>query len=373
MNPLVAIAGSGALVYAAVTFPRNVRKGRAKRAEAQAKTKRVVIDAAAYGLAPANQLDTSFAGPDPEADAVAESALAGDWRQAATYLAAAGRDWDLRWYRLGILTSAAAKDDAWLKAWRTEYPYDPAAALVHADALVTIAGEVRGDKLAKLTSAEQFEGFHRLLAEALPACQEAARMAPDDPSPWIAQISIALGLGWSHDDFRALWAEITARDPYHYRAHYSALQYWCAKWRGSHDSMFAFAEQAAASAPPGSLLPALRLDALFEYETRENDLAVYERPYVKAAVDATLDAVAQMPPGHHRLPSIRHMLAYTLFRTKRYAEGVEQFHAVGKYIGSVPWTYFNDPVKQFVYARTNTFVEWEKAGRPAVPPRGQFQ
>ncbi|MFE2063698.1 hypothetical protein ACFXDH_15015 [Streptomyces sp. NPDC059467] len=369
MNILIDIAGAGVLLYAVVTFPRNVRKGRALRAEAKAKAP-VNIDPAKYGLVPAAQLDKRFAGPDPEADAVAAAALAGDWRQAAAYLAGAGRDWDLRWYRLGILTHAAVEDDAWLKAWRTEYPGDPSAVLVHADALVSLAGKVRGALLAKHTTAEQFEGFHRLLAEALPACQEAAWMAPEDPCPWIAQISIALGLGWSHDDFRALWAEITARDPHHFGAHMSALQYWCAKWRGSHELMYAFAEQAAASAPAGSLLPVLRLRALMEHADRDLKSPVYSQPFVQGAVDATLDAVDRTPAGHHRLPVVRHLLAYTLFQTDRYAEAVEQFKAIGGYIGSPPWTYSADPVKAFVFARTNTFVAWEKAGRPAAPPRG---
>ncbi|MGW2746172.1 hypothetical protein [Streptomyces sp. NPDC001450] len=368
MNVLIDIAGAGALVYAAVTIPRNARKARALRAEAKAKAP-VNIDPAKYGLVPAAQLDIRFAGPDPEADAVAEAALAGDWRRAAAYLAGAGRDWDLRWYRLGILVHAAAEDDAWVKAWLTEYPDDPSAALVYADALVVLAGKVRGAKSAKHTTVEQFEGFHRLLAQALPACQEAARMAPDDPCPWIAQLSIARGLGWSHDDFRALWAEITARDPHHFGAHASALQYWCAKWHGSHELMYAFAEQAAASAPPGSLLPVLRLDALFEHATREPEAPVYNQPFVQAAVDTTLDAVDRAPAGHHRLPQVRHLLADTLFETKRYAEAVEQFRAIGGYIGSAPWTYSANPVKAFVFARTNTFVAWEKAGCPAPPPR----
>jgi tetratricopeptide (TPR) repeat protein len=370
MNVLIDIAGAGALLYAAVTVPRNARKARALRAEAKAKAP-VNIDPAKYGLVPAAQLDSRFAGPDPEADAVAQAALAGDWRRAAAYLAGAGRDWDLRWYRLGILTHAAAEDDAWLKAWRTEYPGDPAAALVHADALVVLAGKVRGAKLAKHTTAEQFEGFHRLLAEALPACQEAARMAPDDPCPWIAQLTIARGLSWSNDDFRALWAEVGARDPHHFGAHMSALQYWCAKWSGSHELMYAFAEQAAASAPQGSLLSVLRLEALMEHASREPKAPVYNQPFVQAAVDATLDAVDRAPAGHHRLPTVRHLLADTLFQTKRYAEAVEQFRAVGGYVGSPPWSYSANPVKEFVFARTNTFVAWEKAGCPAPPPRGR--
>jgi tetratricopeptide (TPR) repeat protein len=369
LNPFIAAVGTSLLAYAAVAVPRNVCKARAQKNAQQSANKPLVIDAAAYGLVPAAALDVRFAGPDPQADAVAEAAVAGDWQQAAAYLDEAGRDWDLRWYRLGILAHAAVRDDTWLKTWRATYPYDPSAALVVADALVGFAGEARGAKRAKHTTAEQFQGFHQLLAEALPACQEAARLAPDDPSPWVAQITIALGLGWSHEDFRSLWAHIVARDPHHYGAHLAALQYWCAKWQGSQELMFAFAEEAAAGAPPGSLLPMLRLYAAFEHEHQTRDRSVYQQPFMRAAIDATLDAVAQVPPHHYRLPTVRHLLADALFRTERYAEAVEQFRAVGGCIGSVPWNYSVDPVREFVHARTNTFVEWEKAGRPAPPIR----
>ncbi|MCS0600214.1 hypothetical protein NX794_03035 [Streptomyces sp. LP11] len=364
MNPLVAIAGTGLLGYAAVSIPVNARKARAKRAAVAKKP--IVIDAAAYGLVPGDQLDARSAGPDPEADAVASGALAGDWRRAAAYLAGAGRDWDLRWYRLGILADAAVEDDAWVKAWRTEYPHDPAATLVHADALVMLAAKARGALRARYTTAEQFEGYRRLLTETLPVSQEAARMAPEDPSPWVVQLAVAQGLGWSYDDFRALWAEIVARDPYHFGAHARALQYWCAKWQGSHELMYAFAEQAAATAPPGSPLPVLRLYAIFEQQFQDNDVTVYRQPFVNPAIDATLEAAAHMPRDHHRVSFVRHLLAYSLFRTERYAEGVEQFHALGGHIGSIPWIYFTDPAKQFVHARTNTFVEWERAGRPGA-------
>ncbi|MBY8876201.1 hypothetical protein [Actinacidiphila acidipaludis] len=372
MNTVVYIAGACLLVYAAVTIPRNAKKARAKRAQAKAAMP-VKIDAATYGLVPAAQVDTTRPGPDPQADEAVAAAGAGDWRRPAAYLADAGSDWDLRWYRVQHLMKVDSDNDTWLTAWRTQSPGDPGAALTHADALVTLAWEVRGGKGGSHTTPEQFQGFHRVLREALPACQEAARLAsPYDPSPWVAQIPIAYGLGWSHDDFRHLWAQITARDPYHFGAHVAALQYWCEKWRGSSALMFDFAEQAASSAPPGSLLPVLRLYATFEHVLKQTDDSFYEDPYVTAAVDATLDAVDLVPADHHRLPVVRHLLANALYRTGRHAEAAEQFRAIGGYAGAVPWTYFASPLKQFVHVRTHTFNDWEKAGRPSVPPRASF-
>ncbi|MFB7644506.1 hypothetical protein ACFC0S_07960 [Streptomyces sp. NPDC056084] len=368
MNPLIAVTGTVALGWAAYSVPRNIRRARVQRSTVAADAP-LTIKPAEYGLVPASELNTVYAAPDPEADDVVAAALAGDWSTAAGYLAAAGSDWDLRWYRLGQLAHAAAEDDTWLRAWRAEYPYDPAAALVQADALVVLAGNIRGAKRAKYTTADQFEGFRRTLAEALPACREAARMAPHDPSPWVAQITIAVGLGWSHEEFTALWAEIAARAPHHFGAHIAALQYWCAKWSGSRELMFAFAERAAASAPYGSLLPVLRLYAMAEQQINGDDFDFYAQPSAAAAVDATLGAVAQVPVGHHRLPLVRHLLAYYLVRSQRYAEAVEQFRAVDGYCGAVPWQYFGAPAESYVSRRAEAFARWDQAGRPAAPAR----
>ncbi|MFH8387091.1 hypothetical protein ACH4E7_40305 [Kitasatospora sp. NPDC018058] len=54
---------------------------------------------------------------------------------------------------------------------------------------------------------------------------------------------------------------MTARDPHHLRAHEGALQYWCAKWHGSHELMHTFVDAALADAPAGSLLTTLRVRA----------------------------------------------------------------------------------------------------------------
>lgn len=56
---------------------------------------------------------------------------------------------------------------------------------------------------------------------------------PDGSSPYLTEIWGALGLGHSHEDMRRIRKEITARAPHHCGAHCAALQYRCAKRRGS--------------------------------------------------------------------------------------------------------------------------------------------
>ncbi|MET8622488.1 hypothetical protein ABZW30_01790 [Kitasatospora sp. NPDC004669] len=360
--------GTGVIAIAAVSAYRKSR--RAQRAAAPAPAGGVrTINNADYNFPPGNEIDTTrAAAADPEVGAVRAAALAGDWQTAAAYLDAAGSDWDLRWYRLGVLADVASEDDTFVKAWQAALPNDPSAALVHADALVALAGKLRGAKGAQHTTREQFDAFHRVLAESEAACRRAAELAPADPSPYIAQISIAMGLGWSHERFQALWAEIVSRAPFHFGAHRSALQYWCAKWRGSHELMHEFARQAAASAPPGDLLVALPLFAVFEQEYKDDNYEeVYRLPATAAAVDAAWRAVVKAPAGHHRLPEVRHMLAYALEAVGRYAEAVQQFQLIGPFCGAVPWTYYNERLRVFGSCRARSAVGWEDAGRPPVP------
>lgn len=129
----------------------------------------------------------------------------------------------------------------------------------------------------------------------------------------------------------------------------------------------AFARQAAASAPPGDLLVALPLFAIFEQENRDGSEEIYRLPVTAAAVDASWRAVVKAPAGHHRLPEVRHMLAYSLEGVGRYAEAVQQFQLIGPFCGAVPWSYYGNRLKAFGSCRARSAVGWEDAGRPPVP------
>lgn len=294
-----------------------------------------------YGMLPDAELDTRLPGPDPELTQALAAAGVGDWRPAAALLAGSDPEW--RWRRLGALAGNAAEDDGWLRSWSAERPEDPAAALVTAESTVRLAWLLRGNLTAQSTTEEQFVNFHQVLGRAPAAFAEAARLAPADPAPYIGLIPVAKAEGWPHDRMRALWAEITARAPYHVGAHTEALQYWCAKWQGSHELMHHFAETAAAGAPAGSLLPMLRLVAWYEeLIERDADQRDYQQPPITAAIDALLADVALAPPQHAALPAARHLLAYFLRGQRRFIEAREQLRLVDGWIGALPWAYATD-------------------------------
>lgn len=323
-------------------------------------------EAEALGLLPASRQNTMVSGPDPELErALAAAAARGDWEPAARLLAATRerRDWQRRTRYADLLGDAAAEGDgAWLDAWEAARPDDPDAAVVRASSTISLAWLLRGGAWAKDTSAEQFAGFHRVLARSRDEIARAAELVPDDPTPYVFEIRPALGFGYPHDEMHRIWKEITNRDPYHFGAHTGALQYWYAKWRGSKELAERFTEEAAAAAPLGTLLKALPLIAWWEHHDDDAKAADFRSPRLVALVDAALADVAAAPPDHPNVPGVRHLLAYYLTRQGRFEAALEQFRLVDGYVGAFPWSCYSDPGA--VYCRwRDTAVRGARRGR----------
>lgn len=318
------------------------------------RTAQLAREAAVAGadLLPPERQNTDRAAADPGADAVTAALARGEWEPAARALAAAGTDWERRSCLVGIAAEQAVEEDAWLRAWQAARPDDPDAAVIDATAKVWVAWEIRGGGWAKDTTAEQFEGFHRVLRRAREDFERAAALAhPGDPTPYLLQIPLYMGLGAPHDALHELWAEVTARAPYHYEAHWRALNYWYAKWHGSAELSRDFALRAAATAPRGSLLTMFPLLDWYEANDDEAPDEAYGWPEVTALVDAALADVAAARPDHPRLAEVRHLLAYFLAKAGRHEAALIQFRLVDGHVGAVPWRYYKHPAKAFCAVR----------------------
>ncbi|MFJ1752092.1 hypothetical protein [Kitasatospora sp. NPDC088134] len=310
---------------------------------------RPTIVPAEHGLVPRAELvpDPGITGPD--VDAALAALGTGDWHPAADLLAGAGQDQDRRWALIRRFSGPAVEDDAWLRAWRAERPESADAAVVDLDALIALAWKVRTGWSADRVSQERANAFHKVLGDAAAVAAEAVRLAdPGDPSPYVAQISLAMGQNWDNARFLELWAEIVDRDPLHFRAHARALQYRCDKWHGSHEKMHAFVDAAIAAAPAGSLFTALKLEAYYE-EFRRGDAGdgAYAAPAVRAAADAVIADLAAAAPDSPRRLYAHGWLVWVLGRSGREAEAMEHLRALGPIV-PLPWTYWQQDVDKFV-------------------------
>ncbi|MGW2328764.1 hypothetical protein ACWC5C_23850 [Streptomyces sp. NPDC001700] len=326
-------------------------------------------DPGEYGFVPPEQLDVRLPGPDRQLiDALEEVQSGQDWQPASRLLALTEATSELRWQRVQTLAGAAAfelaqapgKGGMWLRTWRVAAPEDPGAAAVQAEFLVRQA-------LRDPSS----QDFRMILEEARDVCHEAARLAPDDPVPYIIELGVARGLPYRQADFEELWTKVTDRAPHHMGAHLAALHYWCEKWHGSQDRADRFTHAAAASAPDKSLLPALPLFGVFEHLPEVNLVrSLYQSDVVTKAVEGALYAVRRAPADHPVLPHVRHLLVWFLVRSERYADAMEQLRHVDGHVGAVPWSYGADPAAEYAVYRALAVAGWEgHGGSPATLPK----
>lgn len=315
--------------------------------------------------------------PGPELRAALTAAAAGDSAPARALLTASREqaDWAARSTLVGRLADHAHLNRGWLDAWLAAEPDDRDACLVKALLTIIDAWEIRTAARAEDVSREQFQAFHSLLGDAIPAIEKAARLNPADPVPWQIALDHARGLQAPRHVFDSYLMEVMDRAPDHYPSHASALQYLCEKWFGSHEEMFDFAESAAERAEPGSLLNALPLEAVTEYrlENRKSEAKGPIPPArIRSAIDRAVELSAHHPVGDVAAAGFRNHLALALIESGRDEEALEAFRGIGVHARRYPWGYTaDDPLESFLSLRKGLRVNIAKRipffSRPAEP------
>ncbi|MDG4857658.1 hypothetical protein P8605_05720 [Streptomyces sp. T-3] len=275
---------------------------------------------------------------DDELDAARGAALAGRWMPAARLLAADRQDAALHQERMEWLaTMAGTETRGWLDAWLSARPDDPDALTLHGCALVHHAWEIRGGAADDRTDGSRLAAFRELVAQAEPVLRRATRSAPLDATPWAGLAQVGLGVGYPAERMREILTEVESRAPGHYSAHRTVLQYFCPKWWGTHEELFAFA-RSASDVPAGHPLRMLPVQAWFEYADDQDEPAscVWSRPEAVTAVDRALEGGG--PSWHPAVAEDRSLLAYALYEQSRYLECYEQFRIIGGRASSSWWS-----------------------------------
>ncbi|MGW2562494.1 hypothetical protein ACWCXB_25225 [Streptomyces sp. NPDC001514] len=325
-------------------------------------------DPAAYGFVRQELLDLRLPGPDQDLlDVLDVVQRTQDWRAASQLLAGTPKEDEQRWQRVQAFAGAASLElqqqpgtgGSWLRTWRAESPKDAGGAAVHAEFLVQQAWR---------SSSAGADDFRIILEEARTVCGEAALLAPGDPVPYIVELAVARGLGYSHEEFDQVWAKVVDRTPTHMGAHLAALQYWCEKWHGSREEADHFATTAAARAPEGSLLSALPLFAVYEHLPEVNLVTgFYESAVVTRAVEGALYATQTAGADDPVLPHVRHLLVLFLVQMERWGEAMQQLVRVDGHVGALPWTQSGDPAAAYTVYRALAVAGYEaNGGSPAT-------
>ncbi|WP_327353807.1 hypothetical protein [Streptomyces sp. NBC_01304] len=333
-------------------------------------------DPANYGFLRQEELDIRMPGPDQDLlDVLDVVQRAQDWKYASQLLAGTEKEGEVRWQRVQAFAGAASLELAerpggvsdtpggqWLRVWRAESPKDAGGAQVHAEFLV---------QQAFRTAQPGTDSYRIILEEAREACAEAALLSPGDPIPYITELAIARGLGYSREEFDQLWLKILDRAPQHMGAHLAALHYSSEKWHGSREDAYAFAEAAAARAPQGSLLAALPLFAVYDHLPDVTLVrSFWESEVVRNSIEGAQFAAHSARPDDPMLAHVRHLLVWFLVRGERWGEAMHQLVAVDGHVGALPWTLSPDPAAEYAVYRALAVAGYEaNGGSPATLSR----
>jgi hypothetical protein len=262
-------------------------------------------------------------------------------------------------------------NSAWVERWQILDPVNPDAALLRAQVEV-----IRALRAATSGAA----GLQETAAEALNLCRHAAEMAPDDPTPWVVQLTLSRAADHAtrspsqpsgRDEFWRRWQEMRARDPLNRDGHHEALAYLYAAWCGSHAEMYDFAYWLAGEAPVGSPLAVLPLVAhaeVYRAKARSRTRAAQAppvSPYEHWGRPQVTDDVARVLRSWLSSASVPHAQADLdrnyLLHAMVFSGLVDTdearalFDAIGSHAMRAPWSFTGDAESSFLFWRERAF------------------
>lgn len=265
------------------------------------------------------------------------------WDPAADLLRATGPDWDRRVHRVSVLAHELPR--AAIDAWTTRHADDPDALAVRAYACVTRANARGGE-----------QALHR----AETACLDAAEAYFEDPTPWIALLTLLRRYRIAADA-PEVWKQIVTRDPLNRAAHHELLRYLSPRACGETPfAMRDFAQECAQGAPDGSPLSALPLAARAEHYAYRLELGKHRvapelsghwyGPTVTREIDDALERWFHSgAPPHAQAVADLNILAFALVMTQQTKRAEAVFRRLGRHMTQFPWNTAPDPLTTFEY------------------------
>ncbi len=268
--------------------------------------------------------------------AIAADGLAlGQWARVRSLLTETGEDWDLRGHRLTVLATSPGSA-AWAGDWWLAEPDSGDAATLLALATVRLA--LHGESSTE---------------DAAEACATAARMLPEDPTPWLGALILARRTG-TPDARDHAFRQIRARHRDHHHAHHLMTAALAEQQPGARDDprhpAHAFAARAAARAPadsPLALLPVVahaeRYRVLAAGGLAPADPADCGHWSTRRAHQILQDAfdwwLEWGGEDHPRGKVDLNFLAHATFHEGRMAEAAALFQRIGPHPTRAPWSY----------------------------------
>ncbi|ANW21506.1 hypothetical protein [Streptomyces clavuligerus] len=262
-------------------------------------------------------------------------------------------DYDLRAHRSLVLASEAADSDL-AERWLGEDP-GPESTLLWARVAMVRA----------LRAADAGDPRTGLLADiAETACDRAARMLPDDPTPWVARLALApirrpldpapRGLLTAPPGPWRLLTRTLGLDPWNREAHHRFLAFFFGRNGGTASARWDVVTFLSHRAPASSPLRLLPFVALAEEHDPRSLLGyrAWHRPQWVTVADGSYSDWFPSVAGYRFTPVLDlSYLAHALHLAGRPRQAGEVLKAMGPYAARMPWSVFGPPGEQLTRAR----------------------
>lgn len=303
------------------------------------------------------------AGDDIDLRAARDAALAGRWEPAA-HLLAATSDPDARHDRVVELAQAAARSPRWLEAWEEHDPSHPDLLAVEVRTSIERAWQRRGSEF----EANDVGGFFAGLQDADRQAAAALEATPQDASVLASRLAVARGLQLGQPEHERRLGELRAVAPLHRGGLEEALQFLAPKWFGSSEQMLALAREAAASAPEGSAVGLLVVQAHLEQfmelsgRSRRSAETYMESDEVRAELRAAAARWASGGPSPVGRAWGHNVLATAFWLAELPADAAPHLEQTRRHLCELPFGHFGDPrevhaqVQAWARARVGTPV-----------------
>ncbi len=187
--------------------------------------------------------------------------------------------------------------------------------------------------------------------------RHAYELNPTDPRVPTEFISYFISLGHDRDEMEKWFNRAIAIDPSHYDAYLRKLAYLQPGWHGRDGEMLAFARECAATAPEGSIVAKILLDAHNEMADRSSDEKgefwdYFKNPDVWKEVKMTFEKCLEARPNS--LSYLNYYAKYAYYAGD-YEEAARLFRIIGADVDLGRWNSEND----FYKARAESY---DKAG-----------
>lgn len=297
---------------------------------------------------------------DPASAAVAEAAETRHWPTLRAALAEHRAD-DLTELIEGICIENSEQLGTWLPTALAPEHDDPLARTVLGAYTVHAAWKVRGAALPSKVGVSETRTFHAGLRAAEQYLLDAAVIDPADSASRYFLLVSGRGLIGDLPELMHRFERVIDREPGHRGAHEQLFQALCAKWHGSHETMFDFA-RAGARGPYASQLAPLVAQAYIErwvYQGRDEQAYALVRS--AEARDELLRAagLTAFRPGHRgtRRPyKDANVFAAAFTLAEMWPEAWRAFEAASGVINGF-WVLVDraDPYAAYVDARAKAF------------------